>query len=100
MIENIKNFAVVGAGRMGSQIAQLLSRVGKYSVIIVDVNNDIINGALKSIEADLKRYFVNKGKMTENEMREVLSRIKGSTSITEASGNADFVIEAVFENLE
>ncbi|MEM2368205.1 MAG: 3-hydroxyacyl-CoA dehydrogenase family protein, partial [Candidatus Bathyarchaeia archaeon] len=41
-----------------------------------------------------------KGKMTENEMREVLSRIKGSTSITEASGNADFVIEAVFENLE
>ncbi|MEM1551486.1 MAG: 3-hydroxyacyl-CoA dehydrogenase family protein [Candidatus Bathyarchaeia archaeon] len=100
MIENIKNFAVVGAGRMGSQIAQLLSRVGKYPVTIVDVSDDIVNGALKSIEADLKRYFVDKGKMTENEMREVLSRIKGSTSITEASGNADFVIEAVFENLE
>lgn len=100
MIETIKNVAVVGAGRMGSQIAQILSRVGKYPVTIVDVSDDIVNGALKSIEADLKRYFVDKGKMTENEMREVLSRIKGSTSIAEAAGKADFVIEAVFENLE
>lgn len=100
MIETIKNVTVVGAGRMGSQIAQILSRVGKYPVTIVDVSDDIVNGALKSIEADLKRYFVDKGKMTENEMREVLSRIKGSTSIAEAAGKADFVIEAVFENLE
>ncbi len=100
MIENIKNFAVIGAGRMGSQIAQLLSRVGKYSVTIVDVSDDIVNGALKSIEADLKRYFVDKGKMTEDEMKEVFSRIRGGTSIAEAAGKADFVIEAVFENLE
>jgi 3-hydroxybutyryl-CoA dehydrogenase len=100
LIENIKNVAVIGAGRMGSQIAQLLSRVGKYSVTIVDVSDDIINNALKFIEADLKRYFVEKGKITETEMREVMARIKGTTSIADAAKEADFVIEAVIENLE
>jgi 3-hydroxybutyryl-CoA dehydrogenase len=100
LIENIKNVAVIGSGRMGSQIAQLLSRVGKYSVTIVDLSDDLINNALKSIEADLKRYFVDKGKMTEGEMKDILARISGTTSIAEAAKNADFVIEAVFENLE
>lgn len=99
-MENVRHVAVIGAGRMGSQIAQLLSRVGKYSVTIVDVSDDLINNALTSIEADLKRYFVDKGKMTEDEMREVRARIKGITSIAEAAKNADFAIEAVFENLE
>jgi len=99
-LNNIKQIAVIGAGRMGSQIAQLLSRVGKYPVTIVDVTNEIINNALKSIEADLRRYFVDKGKMTEIEMKEVMARIRGTTSIAEAAINADFVIEAVIENLE
>ncbi len=62
-LENAKHFAVIGAGRMGSQIAQLLSRVGKYSVTLVDVNDEILDNAMKSIEADLKRFFVEKGKM-------------------------------------
>jgi 3-hydroxybutyryl-CoA dehydrogenase len=99
-LNNIKQIAVIGAGRMGSQIAQLLSRIGKYPVTIVDVTNEIINNALKSIEADLRRYFVDKGKMTEIEMKEVMARIKGTTNIAEAAINADFVIEAVIENLE
>jgi len=99
-LNNIKQIAVIGAGRMGSQIAQLLSRIGKYPVTIVDVTNGIINNALKSIEADLRRYFVDKGKMTEIEMKEVMARIRGTTIIAEAAINADFVIEAVIENLE
>lgn len=100
LLENIRHVAVIGAGRMGSQIAQLLSRVGKYSVTIVDVSDELVNNGLKSIEADLKRFFVDKGKMTENEMKEIVSRIKGTTSIAEAAKNADFVIEAAIENLE
>jgi 3-hydroxybutyryl-CoA dehydrogenase len=99
-LNNIKQIAVIGAGRMGSQIAQLLSRIGKYPVTIVDVTNEIITNALKSIEADLRRYFVDKGKMTEIEMKEVMARIRGTTNIAEAAINADFVIEAVIENLE
>jgi 3-hydroxybutyryl-CoA dehydrogenase len=99
-LNNIKQIAVIGAGRMGSQIAQLLSRIGKYPVTIVDVTNEIITNALKSIEADLRRYFVDKGKMTEIEMKEVMARIRGTTIIAEAAINADFVIEAVIENLE
>ncbi|MEM0266959.1 MAG: 3-hydroxyacyl-CoA dehydrogenase NAD-binding domain-containing protein, partial [Archaeoglobaceae archaeon] len=99
-LENIKNFAVIGAGRMGSQIAQLLSRVGKYSVTLVDVSDEVLSNAMKSIESDLKRFFVDKGKITEDEMKEILSRIKCTTSIAEAVKKVDFVIEAVYENLE
>ncbi|MEM1593348.1 MAG: 3-hydroxyacyl-CoA dehydrogenase family protein [Archaeoglobaceae archaeon] len=99
-LENIKSFAVIGAGRMGSQIAQLLSRVGKYSVTLVDVSDEVLSNAMKSIESDLKRFFVDKGKITEDEMKEILSRIKCTTSIAEAVKKVDFVIEAVYENLE
>ncbi|MEM1578733.1 MAG: 3-hydroxyacyl-CoA dehydrogenase family protein [Archaeoglobaceae archaeon] len=99
-LEEIKRVAVIGAGAMGSQIAQLLSRVGKYDVVMVDVSEELLKRAMDSIKSDLKKYFVAKGKMTEEEMREVVARIKVTTSIAEAVKDADFVIEAVFENLE
>lgn len=99
-LENIKRVAVIGAGRMGSQIATLLSRVGKYSVTLVDVSEEILNNAFQQIRSGLKRYFVDKGKITQNEMEEIVSRITSTTSIAEAAKNADFVIEAVFENLK
>lgn len=99
-LESIKRVAVIGAGRMGSQIAALLSRVGKYSVTMTDVSEEILNNAVQWIKYDLKRYFVDKGKITENEMGEIVARINCATSIAGAAKNADFVIEAVIENLE
>ena len=99
-LENIRQVVVIGAGRMGSQIATLLSRVGKYSVTIVDVSDEILNTALQWIKSDLKQYFVDKGKITQSEMEEIVARINGTTNIAEAAKNADFVIEAVIENLE
>jgi 3-hydroxybutyryl-CoA dehydrogenase len=99
-IEDIKQIAVIGAGTMGSQIAQLFSHVGKYSVMVYDLNDELVNQGIRSIKENLQRYFVDKGKMMQVEMDQVIGRIKGTINLLEAVRNTDFVVEAVFENLD
>lgn len=99
-LENIKQVAVVGAGNMGAQIAQLVSQVGGYPVIIIDVNDELVQKGLQRQRDNLQRFFVDKNKMTADEMQTIVERITGTTSIPEAVRGADFVIEAAFENLE
>src|SRR4030042_2992434 len=98
--EDMKQIAIIGAGAMGSQITQLFSHVGKYSVMVYDLNDELVNQGIRSIKENLQRYFVDKGKMTKVEMDQVIGRIKGTTNLLEAVGNTDFVVEAVFENLD
>ena len=92
--------AVIGAGVMGSQIAQLFSQMGRYPVAITDVNSELVNQGIRSIREGLQRYFVDKGKMSPVEMEEVVGRIKGAVNLAETVEDADFVVEAVFENLD
>jgi len=99
-LENIKQVTVIGAGAMGAQITQLLSLVGGYSITITDVKDEFVNNGIRFINDGLKRYFVDKGKITQAQMDEVVGRIKGTTNLAEAAKNADFVIEAIFENLD
>ncbi|WP_456468567.1 3-hydroxyacyl-CoA dehydrogenase NAD-binding domain-containing protein [Archaeoglobus sp.] len=99
-MEDIKVIGIVGAGVMGHGIAQVAARTG-YDVILVDISEDVLKKALEMIESGpfgLKR-LVEKGKMTEEEARECMSRIKVSTSL-ESLKDADFVIEAVTENAD
>lgn len=99
-LENIKQVTVIGAGNMGSQIAQLLSQVGGYPVIMNDTTDELVQRGLQNQKNNLQRFFVDKGKITADEMEAITGRIKGTTNLAEAVGKADFVIEAVFENLE
>lgn len=99
-VGDIKEVAVIGAGMMGAQIAQLFSQVGKYPVTITDIKDEFINRGLQFMQGGLKKHFVDKGKMTQSEMDQIVGRIKGTTNLAEAVKNADFVIEAVFENLD
>ncbi|MFX1475973.1 MAG: 3-hydroxyacyl-CoA dehydrogenase family protein, partial [Promethearchaeota archaeon] len=99
-LEDINRVAVIGAGLMGSQIAELLSRVGEYSVTIVDLNSELVNRALSTIRSRLKRYFVDRGKMSQTDMEGIVARIEGVTSIAGAAENADFIVEAIVENSE
>jgi 3-hydroxybutyryl-CoA dehydrogenase len=99
-IEDVKKISVVGAGIMGSQIAENLSRIGNFQVCMVDKDDLLVKKGLQSIEHRLERYFVSKGKLTEGEKRETLTRIAVGTDLQEAVGNADVVIEAVVENLD
>jgi len=98
-LEDIKQTAVIGAGVMGSQIAELLSRLGRYEVQLVDVNEELVRKGLQSIEERLERFFVSKGKLTAEERKEILARIKGNTNLEEAAGGAQFVVEAVPERM-
>lgn len=99
-IDNLKKFAVIGAGGMGSGIAELLSRMGGYEVVLCDTTEELVQRGLDNQRKNLQKFFVEKGKITSEEMEEILGRIKLTTSVAEACKEADMVIEAVFENLE
>ena len=95
MVE-IKKVFVAGAGVMGSGIAQVAADTG-YEVKIFDMKEELLDKAIKSIEDSLQR-FVKKGKKTEEEKKDILSRITSSVDLNDASDD-DCVIEAVFEDL-
>ena len=98
-LEDVKDISVIGSGNMGAQIAQLCAQVGGYNVVMSDVNQDLVDAGLKRQRDSLQKYFVDKGKMTAPQMKEILSRIKGTPKLAEAASKADIVIEAVFENM-
>ncbi|NNG66489.1 3-hydroxybutyryl-CoA dehydrogenase [Caldanaerobacter subterraneus] len=88
---------VVGAGTMGSGIAQVFAENG-FEVVVRDIDMKFVERGLGVIESNLKRS-VEKGKITEEKKNEVLNRIRGTVDIDEAK-EADFVIEAAVENME
>lgn len=92
----IKNVGVVGCGIMGSGITQLCSQSG-YNVIVLEINKELLNKGLKSIEAALGR-IVDKGKISPQDKESILSRIKGTTDMGDFSG-CDLVIEAATEDM-
>ena len=98
-IGDIEKTAVIGAGQMGSQIVEILSRSGNYEVRLMDIGDELVNKGIHAIEERLERFFVAKGKMSAEDKKTILSRISGYTSIEEATQDVDFVIEAVIENL-
>jgi 3-hydroxybutyryl-CoA dehydrogenase len=94
---DVKVFGVVGAGQMGNGIAHVAAAAG-LTVIMNDVNKDFVEKGLRTIEKNLDRA-VSKGKMSQDEKAEILARIKGSTDLADFK-NADFVVEAIIEDLD
>ncbi len=99
-LEDIKNVTVIGGGTMGSQIAELLSNVGGYDVMLWSRKDETVKRGLDAIEQRMKKFFVDKDKMSQAQMDEIVGRIKGTTNISDAVKNADCVIESVAENLD
>ncbi|WP_139491041.1 3-hydroxybutyryl-CoA dehydrogenase [Brevibacillus dissolubilis] len=93
---NVQTFMVVGAGQMGSGIAQVAAQAG-LNVILNDIKQDFVERGLGIITKNLSRN-VEKGKMSEDDKQAVLSRITLSTDLADGKG-ADFVVEAVTENM-
>jgi len=94
----IRKICVIGAGIMGSGIAQVAAQA-KYEIWMVDVTEDIIDRGMGTIKSSLSR-LAKKGVLKREDVEGVLARIHTSTSIREAARDADFVIEAVFEKPE
>jgi 3-hydroxybutyryl-CoA dehydrogenase len=95
----MKKTTVIGAGTMGAQIAEVLSRMGGYEVNMVDINDDLVRKGFDSINQRMDRFFVSKGKLTPEEKKNIVNRIKGFTSLEEASRGTDLVIEAAVEKM-
>lgn len=93
----VKVFGVVGAGQMGNGIAHVAAASG-LNVIMNDVKQEFVDRGMQTIDKNLGR-MVSKGKMTEDEKSQILSRIKPSVSLEDFS-NADFVVEAIIESLD
>jgi 3-hydroxybutyryl-CoA dehydrogenase len=93
----VRTVAVLGAGTMGNGIAHVFARCG-YGVILRDVEQRFLDRALETISKNLDRE-VRKGKIAEPEKPSILARINAVTRM-EAISRADFVIEAVPEQLE
>jgi 3-hydroxybutyryl-CoA dehydrogenase len=95
----VENLAVLGAGTMGHGIAQAAIFAG-YNVMIFDIDQGMLDKAEATIKGNIEKHFVAKGKITKDEGSAIAARLKTTLSLPEAGKNADFVIEAVPENME
>lgn len=94
----MKNIAVIGAGTMGNGIAHVFAQ-SDYSVKLIDVNENQLEKAIKTIESNLDRQL-KKEKITESDKTKTLENIDTTTSLSDGVSNADLVVEAATENLE
>lgn len=94
---DIKKPFVAGAGIMGSGIGQLCAQQG-YGVTVIDVSQELVKKAEEKVKAGLQKR-VEAGKIAQDEMNSVLSRIKWSVDLSLAR-DSDLVIEAISENIE
>lgn len=94
----IKNVTVLGAGTMGHGIAQAAMMAG-FKVVMYDVKQEFVDGGVARIRKILGKS-VEKGKRTQEQVDAIMAQLKTSIDLKEAAKDADFVIEAVPEDLE
>lgn len=90
--------AVIGAGEMGHGIAELLALHG-YTVSMRDIKQEYIDRGMERLKWSLDK-LVEKAQFTRQQADEAWARIHPTLSVEEACRDADFVIEAVFEDVE
>ncbi|HEY8473952.1 MAG TPA: 3-hydroxyacyl-CoA dehydrogenase family protein [Natronosporangium sp.] len=89
--------AVIGAGLMGSGIAQVAAQAG-WSVTMRDLDDAAVGRGLAAIRESLQK-FAAKGRLPADQVEPTLARITPTTDL-DAAADADIVVEAVFEQLE
>ncbi|MDX1652400.1 MAG: 3-hydroxybutyryl-CoA dehydrogenase [Brumimicrobium sp.] len=94
----MKNVAVIGAGTMGNGIAHVFAQFG-YNVSLIDRSQDSINNGMKTIEKNLER-MVAKEKISEQDKKQTLERIKTFTDTSKGVKGVDLVVEAATENTD
>ncbi|UJB44019.1 3-hydroxyacyl-CoA dehydrogenase family protein [Streptomyces sp. A1-5] len=92
-----KKLAVIGAGLMGSGIAQVSAQAG-WDVVLRDVTDEALARGKGGIAASFEK-FVAKGKLEAGAAEQALARIITTTDL-DAVADADIVVEAVFEKIE
>ena len=93
----ISTVGIIGAGIMGSGIAQVAARAG-YNVIMRDINDSFVSRGLGVIRKNIDRE-VQKNRMTREDADSILGRLTGTTDIGDLA-RCDIVIEAAVEQME
>jgi enoyl-CoA hydratase/3-hydroxyacyl-CoA dehydrogenase len=94
-MSQISKIGVIGAGHMGSGIAQKIAQEG-MNVVLIDIKQEYVEKGLASIKSLLEGGMKRKI-FTRDQVDQTLSRIQGTTDL-KAVAEADLVIEAVFED--
>ncbi|WP_378956591.1 3-hydroxybutyryl-CoA dehydrogenase [Pelosinus sp. sgz500959] len=94
----IKTALIIGAGQMGSGIAQVMAQ-GGLKVQLRDIKSEFVQKGIAGIEGKLSKA-VEKGKMTVAEKIEIMGRITGTVELDAMTCNVDLVVEAAVENAD
>lgn len=92
----VKKIGVLGAGAMGGGIAHLAAQSG-FEVVLCDIKQEFVDKAVARMEKLMARS-VEKGKMTEDQAKEIIGRITTTTKM-EDFADVDYMIEAIIEDL-
>lgn len=93
---DIKTVGVVGAGSMGSGIAQLFAQNG-FSVVIQDIKQEFVDRGLGLIDKNLSK-LVSKEKLSQEAKEGITARLKGTLDLNDFN-TADYVVEAAIEDI-
>ncbi|UPQ85021.1 3-hydroxyacyl-CoA dehydrogenase NAD-binding domain-containing protein [Ignavigranum ruoffiae] len=96
-MSQIKTVGVVGAGSMGSGIANAFAMNG-YQVILRDIKEEFLQGGLQRIEKFMEKS-VQRGKLSQEDKEATLGRIQTTTELADFKA-VDFVVEAVLEKMD
>jgi len=92
---DVKTIGVVGAGQMGSGIAQVAATPGGLKVILNDIADQFVDKGYNGIAGNLDR-LIAKDKLKADQKNEIMGRIRKSTKLEDMK-DADFVVEAAIE---
>ena len=98
-INYIKNICVIGAGMMGHGIAQISLMAG-YNVTLVDINQNIVERGVSKIEEGLKKVETKRVLRDGVSIADLMAECTTSINLASAVKQADFIFEAVVENLD
>lgn len=94
----IEKVCLVGLGTMGSQIAVVFGKAG-LTTLVVETNQDLLDQGMGRIEVFLDRQ-IKKNKISNKDKEAVLGNLVPHVGVSAGARDADFVVEAVFEDME
>ena len=97
-IRDMENITVIGAGLMGHGLAQIFAVHG-YTVKLMDIKKELLDKAIENVRSNLT-LMSQKGIGKADDIEPAIGRIQTTVDLKEAASGAQFVVEAVLENLE
>ncbi|WP_371519212.1 3-hydroxyacyl-CoA dehydrogenase NAD-binding domain-containing protein [Kitasatospora sp. NBC_01300] len=98
LARQVNKVGVVGAGLMASQLALLFARRLEVPVVLTDIDQERVDKGVGYVHAEIDK-LLGKGRIGQDKANRLKGLVSGSLDKATAFGDADFVIEAVFEEM-